>query len=160
MPRRLSGQADAGFATLVKDLRDRGRLDRTLVIWMGEFGRTPRINANTGRDHFPRAFIVALAGGGIRGGRVIGATSDGGNDVTNRPVGVADLFCTFCHALGIDPRKENQTPIGRPIRSSTAAVTCASCSTRRLSPQFIQPCLVDFSARLFFCAKDSSPFRQ
>ncbi len=84
--RRLSGQADAGFAALIHDLRDRHRLDRTLVIWMGEFGRTPRINANTGRDHYPRAFSIALAGAGIRGGRVIGATSDGGNDVTQRPV--------------------------------------------------------------------------
>ncbi len=113
---RLSRQADAGFASLVSDLRASGRLDRTLVIWMGEFGRTPRINANNGRDHYPRAFSVAMAGGGVRGGRVIGSTSAGGNDIANRPVGVADLFCTFCHALGIDPRKENQTPIGRPIR--------------------------------------------
>jgi hypothetical protein len=83
---------------------------------MGEFGRTPRINPNNGRDHYPRAFSVVLGGAGIRGGRVIGATSDGGNDVTQRPVGVADLFCTFCRALNIDPRKENTTPIGRPIR--------------------------------------------
>ncbi len=113
---RLSRQADAGFASLVSDLRASGRLDRTLVIWMGEFGRTPRINANNGRDHYPRAFSVAMAGGGVRGGRVIGSTSAGGNDIANRPVGVADLFCTFCHALGVDPRKENQTPIGRPIR--------------------------------------------
>ncbi len=113
---RLSRQADAGFASLVQDLRQSGRLDRTLVIWMGEFGRTPRINANNGRDHYPRAFSVAMAGGGIRGGRVIGSTSAGGNDIANRPVGVADLFCTFCQALGVDPRKENQTPIGRPIR--------------------------------------------
>ncbi len=114
--RTLSAQVDAGFSNLVKDLRDRNRLDRTLIIWTGEFGRTPRINANTGRDHYPRAFSIALAGGGIRGGRVIGSTSDGGNDITNRPVGVPDFFCTICHALGIDPRKENQTPIGRPIR--------------------------------------------
>jgi hypothetical protein len=114
--RRLSDIADAGFAALVRDLRERNRLDRTLIIWMGEFGRTPRINANTGRDHYPRAFSVALAGGGIRGGRVIGSTSDGGNDIVNRPVGVSDLFCTICHALHIDPRKENQTPIGRPIK--------------------------------------------
>ena len=69
---------DPGFAALVGDLKDRGMLDRTLVIWMGEFGRTPRINGNTGRDHFPRAFSVALAGGGIKGGRVIGATSADG----------------------------------------------------------------------------------
>jgi uncharacterized protein (DUF1501 family) len=113
---RLGRQADAGFANLVRDLRERGRLDRTLVIWMGEFGRTPRINANNGRDHYPRAFSVALAGGGVRGGQVIGSTSAAGNEVTARPVGVADLFCSFCRSLGIDPRKENQTPIGRPIR--------------------------------------------
>jgi len=114
--RRLSEQADAGFAALIHDLRERNRLERTLVVWMGEFGRTPRINPNNGRDHYPRAFSVVLGGGGIHGGRVIGATSDGGNDVTQRPVGVADLFCTFCRALNIDPRKENTTPIGRPIR--------------------------------------------
>lgn len=112
----LSQTADAGFAALVNDLRERGRLDRTLVVLMGEFGRTPRINGNTGRDHYPRAFSIALAGCGVRGGRAIGATSAGGNDVANRPVGVADLMCTFCHALGVNPRKENMTPIGRPIR--------------------------------------------
>ncbi len=114
--RRLSAMADPAFATLVRELRERGRLERTLIIWMGEFGRTPRINPNAGRDHYPRAFSVALAGGGIRGGRVIGATSAGGNDVTERPVTVADLFCTFCQALAIDPRKENMSPQGRPIK--------------------------------------------
>ena len=114
--RRLSGQADAGFANLVKDLRDRGRLDRTLIIWTSEFGRTPRINANNGRDHFPAAFSIALAGGGVRGGRVIGATNEGGNSVTQRRVTVPDLMCTICRAMGVDPTKENQTPIGRPIR--------------------------------------------
>jgi len=112
----LSEGVDPGFAALVRDLRERGRLDRTLVIWMGEFGRTPRINGNTGRDHFPRAFSVVLAGGGIRGGRVIGGTSETGTDPTGRVVGVADLFCTFCRALGINSRRENLTPIGRPIR--------------------------------------------
>lgn len=112
----LSGAVDPAFAALVSDLRERGMLDRTLVIWMGEFGRTPRINPNTGRDHFPRAFNVALAGGGIRGGRVIGATSPDGSTVTQRPVSVPDLFCTFCHALEIDPRKENMSGLGRPIK--------------------------------------------
>jgi hypothetical protein len=113
---RLGTQADAGFGSLVKDLKDRGRLDNTLVIWMGEFGRTPRINANNGRDHYPRAFTVALAGGGVKGGRVIGGTNAGGTDVTSRPVTVADLFCTFCGTLGIDSRKENHAPNGRPIK--------------------------------------------
>jgi hypothetical protein len=114
--RALSETVDPAFAALIEDLRQRGRLERTLVIWMGEFGRTPRINPNTGRDHFPRAFNLALAGAGIRGGQVLGATNATGNDVANRPVRVPDLFCTFCHALGINPRKENITPLGRPIR--------------------------------------------
>jgi Protein of unknown function (DUF1501) len=113
---RLGGQADAGFANLVRDLRERGRLDRTLIIWTGEFGRTPRINANNGRDHFPAAFSIALAGGGIRAGRVHGATNEGGNAITSGRMTVPDLMCSICHAMGIDPRKENQTPIGRPIR--------------------------------------------
>jgi uncharacterized protein (DUF1501 family) len=117
--RTLSGVVDPAFAALIEDLRQRGRLARTLVIWLGEFGRTPRINPNTGRDHFPRAFSVALAGGGIKGGRVVGATSAAGTDVANRPVTVADLFCTFCQALAIDPRRENITPQGRPIRIVT-----------------------------------------
>ena len=91
-------------------------LEKTLVIWMGEFGRTPKINPNTGRDHFPRAFSVALAGAGIQGGRVVGATSADGTDVKERPVGVADLFCTFCQALKFNPRKENIGTLGRPIK--------------------------------------------
>ena len=114
--RSLSQNVDGAFAALVTDLRERGLLQRTLVIWMGEFGRTPRINANNGRDHFPRAFSLALAGAGVRGGRVIGSTSATGVDITARPVTVPDLFCTFCHALGINPRRETITPIGRPIR--------------------------------------------
>ena len=91
-------------------------LDRTLVVWMGEFGRTPRINPNAGRDHFPRVFNVALAGGGIRGGQVIGASTDDGTEVKDRPVTVTDLLTTFCHALKIDPTKENMSSVGRPIK--------------------------------------------
>lgn len=112
----LSETVDPAFAALLGDLKERGRLQRTLVIWMGEFGRTPRINGNTGRDHFPRAFNVALAGGGIKGGKVIGRTSDDGMEVKDRPVSVADLFCTFCQALKINPRKENMSSLGRPIK--------------------------------------------
>src|SRR5262245_8332168 len=91
-------------------------LDSTLVVWMGEFGRTPRINPRTGRDHYPRAFSAALAGGGVNGGQVIGATSADGTDVKSRPVTVPDLFCTFCHALKVNPRKENMSAVGRPIK--------------------------------------------
>jgi hypothetical protein len=114
--RALAGPTDQGFAALVADLKERGMLDRTLVIWMGEFGRTPRINGQNGRDHFPRAFTVALAGAGVRGGRVIGATSADGSEVKERPVTVPDLFTTFCHALTINPRKEHRGPLDRPIK--------------------------------------------
>ncbi|HEX3869204.1 MAG TPA: DUF1501 domain-containing protein [Pirellulales bacterium] len=114
--RSLCKQLDQPFAALVNDLRDRGMLDNTLVVWMGEFGRTPRVNPRGGRDHFPRAFRAALAGGGIRGGQVLGTTSDSGDEVTDRPVTEKDLFQTVYKSLGIDAHKENMSPIGRPIR--------------------------------------------
>ena len=107
---------DQGMAALVADLKARGLLERTLVIWMGEFGRQPRINLTAGRDHFPKAFNMAMAGCGVKGGRVIGATDKLGTEVSERPVTVPDLFCTFCHVLGIPPRKENQSNVGRPIK--------------------------------------------
>ncbi len=114
--RTLSEQVDQPFAALLTDLRQRGLLDRTLVVWMGEFGRTPRINPRAGRDHYPRAFNVALAGGGVRGGQVIGETDAGGVEVTDRPVTVTDLFQTIYTALKIDPDHENLSSIGRPIK--------------------------------------------
>ncbi len=115
----LSETVDPAFATLIAELKERGRLDKTLIIWMGEFGRTPKINnrgAKPGRDHFPRVFSVALAGGGIKGGQAIGASSADGTDVQSRPVKVPDLFCTFCHALQINPRKENISSLNRPVK--------------------------------------------
>src|SRR5215212_5666572 len=111
-----AGQVDPGFASLVSDLKSRGMLDRTLVIWMGEFGRTPKINPNAGRDHFPRVFNVALAGGGVKGGQVIGASSADGTEVKDHPIAVNDLLASFCHSLKIDPAKENMSPLGRPIK--------------------------------------------
>jgi uncharacterized protein (DUF1501 family) len=113
---KLSESADPAFAALVEDLKERGMLDKTLVIWMGEFGRTPRINGRNGRDHFPQAFSVALAGGGIRGGQVIGSTTPDAMAVKTRPVTVPDLFCSFYQALKIDPHKENMSSLGRPIK--------------------------------------------
>jgi hypothetical protein len=112
----LAGQADPAFATLVTDLKERGLLDHTLVLWMGEFGRTPKVNPNGGRDHYPRVFNVALAGGGVRGGQVIGASNPSGTEVKDRPVGVNDLLTTLCAALKIDPAQENMTPVGRPMK--------------------------------------------
>jgi len=114
--RTLCEQLDRPFAQLIADLKQRGLFDRTLIIWMGEFGRTPRINPRGGRDHFPRAYSVALAGGGVRGGQVIGETNAGGEEVKDRPVAVADLFRTFCHGLRINADRENMSSIGRPIK--------------------------------------------
>jgi uncharacterized protein (DUF1501 family) len=114
--RNLCSELDQPFAALLADLKDRGLLDNTLVIWTGEFGRTPRINPNSGRDHFPRAFTSVLAGGGVNGGQVIGSTDAGGDAVKDRPVSVNDLLRTACHALGIDADKQNMSSIGRPIK--------------------------------------------
>lgn len=114
--RTLSEQCDPGFAALVADLKDRGRLDKTLILWVGEFGRTPRINPRTGRDHYPRVFNAAIAGGGIKGGQVIGASTRDGMAVERDPVTVADLFSTVCKSLQVDPGKENMSPIGRPLK--------------------------------------------
>jgi uncharacterized protein (DUF1501 family) len=112
----LAGQVDRPLAALLRDLADRGRLDDTLVIWMGEFGRTPQVNPRGGRDHFPRSFNAVLAGGGVRGGQVVGRTDKAGSDVADRPVTVPDLFATFCKSLGIDPQVENTAASGRPIK--------------------------------------------
>jgi uncharacterized protein (DUF1501 family) len=116
---QLSGQVDPAMSQLITDLRDRGLLDTTLVIWMGEFGRTPRINqrgAQPGRDHYPRAWSLAMFGGGIRGGQVIGRTDAEAASVVERPVTTLDFMATVCRILGIDYNKQNSTPIGRPIR--------------------------------------------
>jgi hypothetical protein len=113
--RNLCGQLDQPFAALLADLKSRGMLDNTLVIWTGEFGRTPRINPNSGRDHFPRAFTSTLAGGGVKGGQTIGRTDADGEAVADRPVSVNDLLRTVCHSLGIDADKQNLSSIGRPI---------------------------------------------
>jgi uncharacterized protein (DUF1501 family) len=113
--KNLAGTVDPAFAALVGDLKERGQLGRTLVVWMGEFGRTPRINALGGRDHYPRVCNVALAGAGVKGGQVIGATDGKGMGVEERPVSVPDLFCTLCAALRIRPRKQNLAN-GRPIK--------------------------------------------
>ncbi len=112
----LARQVDPAFATLIADLKDRGRLDSTLIVWMGEFGRTPRVNPRTGRDHYPRVFNAALAGGGVRGGQVIGSSTADGSAVEDRPVEVPDLFCSICHSLQVDPRFENISPLGRPMK--------------------------------------------
>jgi hypothetical protein len=111
----LSQVLDPAWATLMKDLKDRGLLESTMVVWMGEFGRTAVINENGGRDHFPNAWTTVLGGGGIRGGQVYGKTDEGGATVAEKPVNVPDLLATICMGLGIDPTKENMSNVGRPI---------------------------------------------
>jgi hypothetical protein len=114
--RTLMSQVDAGMSALVRDLADRGLLDTTLVIWMGEFGRTPRINTTGGRDHYAKAWSTVLFGGGLRGGQTIGATDGQGATVTERPIPVVDFLATVCKILGIDYTREVVAPGGRPIR--------------------------------------------
>ncbi len=114
--KELCGGMDQPYAALLADLKARWLLDSTLVVWMGEFGRTPRVNPRAGRDHYPKAFSVALSGCGVKGGQVIGATNKTGEEVTDKPVGVSDLLRTICHRLEIDADKENMSSIGRPIK--------------------------------------------
>lgn len=111
----LMNTLDPAMATLLGDLQARNLLDSTLVLWMGEFGRTPRVNRNEGRDHFPRAWSAVLAGGGIRGGIVHGETDDEGGRVVRDSVSVPNLFATVAHQLGIAPDKTLLSPGGRPI---------------------------------------------
>lgn len=113
--KQLSGVLDPAWATLMTDLKDRGLLDTTLIVWMGEFGRTPKINPQAGRDHFPVAWSTVLAGGGIAGGQALGSSGDDGMAVTDRPVTVPEFLATICRALGIDHAKENVTGEGRPV---------------------------------------------
>jgi uncharacterized protein (DUF1501 family) len=112
----LSTTLDTAYAALIADLRERGLLESTLVVCMGEFGRTPKINTATGRDHWPHSWSVALAGGGLRGGQAIGKTDAGGTAVVDRPVRVPDLLATLSRAVGVDPKKQNASNVGRPIR--------------------------------------------
>ncbi len=107
---------DHGFASLVTDLADRGMLEETLVIAMGEFGRTPKLNTRGGRDHWPRVFSVVMAGGGVQGGIVVGRSDDIGESPADRPVTPADLACSIYHLLGIDPSFEMHTDDGRPVQ--------------------------------------------
>jgi hypothetical protein len=114
--KKLIPAVDRGTAALLADLKARGLLERTLVVWMGEFGRMPQVNLTAGRDHYPQAFNLFLAGCGVKAGMVLGKTDANGVEVIERPVTVPDLFCTICEALGIDARKERDSDVGRPVK--------------------------------------------
>ena len=112
---RLSEQLDSGWSTLMTELQDRGLLEKTTILWAGEFGRTPVINQNGGRDHFPQVFTCVLAGGGIAGGQVYGKTSEDGTEIEEGKVNQQDLLSTLSQALGVNPATENIAEGGRPI---------------------------------------------
>lgn len=107
---------DPALASLIEDLAAIGKLESTMVIMLSEFGRTPRINNNAGRDHHARCFSCFMAGGGIKGGQVIGKSDEDAMMPADRPVNPHDLHATICHAMGIDHNKEVETPLGRPMR--------------------------------------------
>lgn len=111
----LSRELDAGFATLLEDLADRGLLESTTVVCMGEFGRTPRINRSAGRDHFPQAFSGVIAGGNVVGGQVYGKTSEDGMQIVENPVSIPQWLATVCEATGISPSETVTDDSGRPI---------------------------------------------
>jgi hypothetical protein len=115
--KRMVPQMDAGMGTLVKDLVERGMWDKTVVVWMGEFGRTPRINPNAGRDHWPKCWSVVVGGGGIKGGQAYGSTSRDGTDVQDKKCSVGDLFATLYQTMGLDPKTDRDVRdnLGRPF---------------------------------------------
>ena len=118
-PGDLSAQLpslDMALSALITDLSDRGMLDETLVVVMGEFGRTPKINSKGGRDHWPSVFSVAMAGGGVQGGQVIGSSDSLGELPASNPITPPDLSATIFKLLGINPEAELHTSDGRPIR--------------------------------------------
>lgn len=114
----LLPELDMAYSALLEDLHARGLLESTLVILMGEFGRTPQVNADAGRDHWSKAFSLVLAGGGVKGGQVLGATDSKAAEVTEDPYQVEDLVATIYDRVGIDFTQEYQTPIGRPVKLS------------------------------------------
>lgn len=113
--RRLSGELDRGASALIDDLIASGLWSETLLVWVGDFGRTPRINGRGGRDHFPRVSSVVLGGGPINAGVVVGASDADGEQIAARPVTVPDLFASLASAIGLDPGETHVTPDGRPV---------------------------------------------
>ena len=106
---------DMAIPTFFRDMDERGLLKKTVVVVTGEFGRTPKINAKAGRDHWSRGFTVAIGGGGVEGGRVVGKSNKWAEEPAENPYGPEDLCATVYHLLGINPRSEMHTPDGRPI---------------------------------------------
>ena len=115
---RYLPELDRALAALIEDLDERGLLATTLVIATGEFGRTPEVNVNAGRDHWPNVFSILVAGAGVPGGQVWGSSDADGMYVRDNPVEIPDLVATVYSKIGVDFNKEYLTPIGRPFRLS------------------------------------------
>ncbi|HEY3787794.1 MAG TPA: DUF1501 domain-containing protein, partial [Urbifossiella sp.] len=113
---KLMPPLDQTLSALIADLDDRGLLDSTIVMCAGEFGRTPKINKNAGRDHWARSMACVLAGGGLKRGYAHGTTDASGMAPATEPVTPDDIASTIFHQLGIDPHREMQTPTGRPVQ--------------------------------------------
>jgi hypothetical protein len=128
--RSLAAVLDPAMSQLLTDLADRDRLRRTLVLCLGEFGRSPELNGRDGRDHHPRAWTALLAGGGLRGGVAHGQTDERGDRVVADPTSVADLFATVARQLGIDPEKTVTSPGGRPIAVTDGGTPIAALLVR------------------------------
>lgn len=112
----LCASLDAACAGLLEDLRQRGLLEQTLVVCVGEFGRTPQINSNNGRDHFPDVFAALLAGGGLKSGLALGTSREDGMEIVDRPIAVPDFHATIFTALGLDVTKDYFAPDGRLLK--------------------------------------------
>ena len=113
---KQTAKLDESLPVLLEDLHQRGLLESTIVVVMGEFGRSPHHNSKAGRDHWPHCWSLLLGGGGIEGGKVVGASDDRGAYVAERRVTIGDLFATLYKAFGIDWHKEYMSPIGRPVK--------------------------------------------
>jgi uncharacterized protein (DUF1501 family) len=122
---RLLPRIDQGYSALLRDLKARGLLDSTLVVWMGDFGRTPKINSSAGRDHWGTASVVCIGGGGVKTGVIVGRTNALGEYIVDSPVTPQDLAATIYYALGVpldrwyrsyDGRPIELVPTGKPVR--------------------------------------------
>ncbi len=115
MQNHVAPMYDQAYGALIEDLADRGMLDNTMVCNLAEFGRTPKVNANGGRDHWPECFTVYFAGGGVQGGRVVGRSDPMGAAPAERPVEPAEIVATIFHSLGVDLETQLPGPSGLPV---------------------------------------------
>jgi hypothetical protein len=115
--KQLCGILDPAWASLMEDLKERGLLDSTTIVWASEFGRTPKITPNSnGREHWATGWSTVIAGGGVKGGQVVGSTGASGEKIEDRPVSAPDFIATVAKAMGMDPKKQHMSNVGRPIR--------------------------------------------